>query len=206
MIEEGTDSQKNEEYGSEKENEKKQEPISDMNEEKNNDEVKSNDPGIFEAELTDATTAEAEPVASLEVQLTEANDRYLRLFAEFDNYKKRMERDRKDSIRMANQDLLLAILPVVDDFDRAIKSITEQKSPLADGVQLIYQKIYSILEARGVKAIDAVGKPFDTNFHEAIAQIPAPSDSQKNMVIEEVTKGYYLHDRVLRFSKVVVGI
>lgn len=206
MQEDESKAEKKNGNGPQGQHENNEEQKNDMNQENSKEDMKNNDPVTVERELADAEAAEAEPVASLEVQLTEANDKYLRLFAEFDNYKKRMERDRKDSIRMANQDLLLAILPVVDDFDRAIKSITEQKSPLADGVQLIYQKIYSILEARGVKAIDAVGKPFDTSFHEAIAQIPAPTEERKNMVIEEVTKGYFLHDRVLRFSQVVVGV
>ncbi|MBK7911170.1 MAG: nucleotide exchange factor GrpE [Bacteroidota bacterium] len=162
---------------------------------------------VNEAALPDAEVEQMDPVAHLEASLSEAQDKYLRLYSEFENYKKRVARDRVDQSRMAAADTWSAILPVIDDFERAIKAMESKAAadPALDGIRLIYSKLKSITEARGLKPMDAIGKPFDPELHDAITRMPAPDDSMKGAVLDEVEKGYFLHDRVLRHAKVVVG-
>jgi molecular chaperone GrpE len=162
---------------------------------------------VSEGVLPDAAVEQADPVAHLEASLSEAQDKYLRLYSEFENYKKRVARDRVEQSRMAAADTWSAILPVIDDFERAIKAMETNGSsdPALDGIRLIYSKLKSITEARGLKPMDAVGKAFDPDLHDAITRMPAPDESRKGTVLDEVEKGYFLHDRVLRHAKVVVG-
>jgi molecular chaperone GrpE len=132
-------------------------------------------------------------------------DKYVRLLAEFDNFRKRSMKEKTEILATASGELMKELLPIVDDFDRAVQanaSVTDIEV-VREGFVLIHQKLYKKLESKGLKPIDAKGKPFDTNFHEAITQIPMPDMAGK--VVDEVEKGYTLNDKVLRYSKVVIG-
>lgn len=157
-----------------------------------------------EAELPDAQVEQQDPIAKLEAEKSEMQDKYLRLVAEFENYKKRVVRDRLEQSKMAGAEILLAMLPVMDDFERALKS--GQDAAANEGVQLIYNKLKTSLESKGVKPMAAIGMPFDAELHDAIVQAPAPSETAKGTVLDEITKGYYLNDKVLRHAQVVVAI
>jgi len=135
------------------------------------------------------------------------NDTYLRLIAEFDNFRKRTIREKADLIKSGGATVLTNLLPVVDDFERALNTLqnTEDLTAANEGVKLIYEKFISYLLQQGVKVIDAVGQPFDTEYFEAIATIPASEENMKGKVIDCVQTGYILYDKVLRHSKVVVG-
>jgi len=162
---------------------------------------------VEEDALPDAETTEQDPVAKLEAELSETKDKYLRLYSEFENYKKRIVRDRIELIKNAGADTMISILPIIDDMERAIKAISEAKELKAvkEGVQLVYQKMKAITESKGLKAMESVGKPFDADLHDAITNIPAPSENMKGKVVEEIEKGYYLNDKVIRHAKVIVG-
>ena len=140
-------------------------------------------------------------------QLEELKDKHLRLLAEFDNFKKRNARERLELISTAGQEVIVDLLPVLDDFDRAIK--TSEKAidaeVLKEGTKLIHEKLKGLLQQRGLKEMDSIGKPFDAEFHEAITEIPAADESQKGMVVDEIEKGYYLKGKIIRYAKVVVG-
>lgn len=144
----------------------------------------------------------------LEQEVSELKDKQIRLFAEFENFKKRTAKERIDLFRNAGLEFFEAMLPVLDDFDRAAKHRKEVKDTyeLQKGFDLIHSKLIGMLEQKGLKSMDStVGKDFDTDFHEAITQIPAPSDDMKGKVIDETEKGYFLNDKVIRYAKVVVG-
>jgi molecular chaperone GrpE len=137
----------------------------------------------------------------------EVNDKYLRLHAEFDNYKKRTLKERMELSRTANSEVVSALLPVLDDFNRAMKQMetSNDLKSLADGVKLIQQKFTGILEGKGLKQMKSQGELFNPELHEAIAEIPAPDESMKGKVIDETEPGYYLNDKIIRHAKVVVG-
>jgi molecular chaperone GrpE len=147
----------------------------------------------------------AEPTA--EEKYAELNDRFLRLYAEFDNYRKRTNKEKVDLISNANAGILADLLPVLDDFDRAIanNATANDAEVIKEGFQLIFNKFRGILESKGLKPMVCKGQDFDSELHEAIANVPAPSDKEKGKVVEDVEKGYYLNDKVIRFAKVVVG-
>ncbi|MDR1746597.1 MAG: nucleotide exchange factor GrpE [Tannerella sp.] len=153
----------------------------------------------------DAAEQSSEP--SWEEKYAELNDKYLRQAAEFDNYRKRTVREKADLLKSGGASALTALLPVIDDFERALSNLkaADEVEAVAEGVKLIYDKFVAYLAQQGVKAIEAVGQPFDTELFEAIAMIPAPSDEQKGKVIDCIQTGYKLYDRVIRHSKVVVG-
>jgi molecular chaperone GrpE len=144
---------------------------------------------------------------SAEEKYTRLNDAHLRLMAEFDNFRKRTLREKADLIKSGGATALTGLLPVIDDFERALSTLhmTEDTASVIDGIKLIYDKFIGYLSGQGVKAIDAVGQPFDTELFEAIATIPAPTDEMKGKVIDCVQTGYKLYDKVLRHAKVVVG-
>lgn len=143
----------------------------------------------------------------LKKQLQEANDKFLRLYAEFDNYKRRTIKEKSEILQTAGKDVMLALLPVIDDFERAMKASANMTDvqALKDGIGLIHHKFSNILSARGLKSIDSVGQEFNVDIHEAITNIPAPTDDMKGKVIDETEKGYTLNGHVIRFAKVVVG-
>ena len=142
-----------------------------------------------------------------QLKFAEMNDRYLRLYSEFDNYRKRSARERVEFAKTAASDTFTAILPVLDDFDRAAKAMenAEDIAVVKEGMQLIYHKFRSILISKGLEEMNAQGETFDADFHEAITSISSPDDSMKGKVVDEVEKGYSLNGKVIRFAKVVVG-
>lgn len=138
-----------------------------------------------------------------EEKFAQLNDKHLRLFAEFENFKKRTAKERMDLYKTAGESILTALLPVLDDFERSIKANQKQED---EGVVLIYNKLRSILETKGLKAMeDPTGQELNTDYHEAITNIPAPSDDMKGKIIDVVEKGYFLNEKVIRYAKVVVA-
>ena len=148
-----------------------------------------------------------EQLEKAESELLELKDKHIRLQAEFDNYRKRTLKERMELLKTASESLLISILPVIDDFDRAVQTLdlVEEDSHLKDGVMLIYNKFQDFLKQNGVKEIEAKDQSFDTDLHEAITKFPAPSEDLKGKIIDVVQKGYYLNDKVIRHSKVVIG-
>jgi len=146
-------------------------------------------------------------VAESEVANKEMNDKYLRLSAEFDNYRKRTLRERIELTKTAAESVMLSILPVMDDFERAMHSIETglDFEATKEGILLIYNKFNEFSKQNGITEIDAVGKVFDTDLHEALTKIPAPTEDLKGKIVQVIQKGYYLNDKVIRFAKVVVG-
>jgi molecular chaperone GrpE len=162
-----------------------------------------------ETEDTQAETpvAETDPAEALKSEVAELKDKYLRLYADFENFRRRTAKEKIEMISGASADVVKAILPIVDDFERAkisFDSSTEIEA-LKEGVDLIYTKLFKTLESKGLKPIVAKGETFDVEIHESVAQFPAPSEDLKGKVIDEIEKGYYLNDKVLRYAKVVVG-
>ncbi len=158
-----------------------------------------------EVEAEEKEESKKEPTA--EEELAELQDRYLRLSAEYDNFRKRTLKEKIDLQKSANENLLEGLLPVADDFDRAMQSVDDAKDIKAvkEGMILISGKFNGFLNQHGVKEIEAISKEFDTDLHEAITKIPAPSKKLKGKVVDVIQKGYFLNDKVLRFSKVVIG-
>ena len=138
-------------------------------------------------------------------KLAEMNDKYVRLYSEYENYRKRTNTEKADLIINGSKDMIKAILPVVDDMERALASMADDDSA-KEGVQLIYNKLMNILSQKGLSPIEAKGTKFDENLHEAVTQFPAAEESQKGTVVDVVEKGYYLNSKVLRYAKVVVAI
>ena len=165
-------------------------------------------------EVQEEAAAQAEeqpaevPADDLQDKLAEANDRYLRLAAEFDNYRRRSAKERMDLISLANENLVKDMLPIIDDFERALAAIkdSDDTDSAKEGVELIYNKLVAFLKKNGVKEIEAVGKDFDTDFHEAVAQFPVEDKEKKNKVIDVTQKGYTMGEKVIRYAKVVIGI
>lgn len=143
----------------------------------------------------------------LEEDLAKEKDKFLRLFAEFENYKKRTSKERIDLFKTANQEVLQAMLPVLDDFDRAWAQISNsQDEALVKGVELIHEKLKNTLASKGLELVDLkAGDSFDADFAEAITQIPAPSEELKGKIVDVIEKGYKLGDKIIRFPKVVIG-
>ncbi len=151
-----------------------------------------------------------EPVDKVEelgVKLQEMNDKYLRLTAEFDNYRRRTLKEKMELTKTAGENILIKILPVMDNFERALQSIdkSDDVAALKEGVLLIYNNFKEFMKQNGVTEIDAVNQEFDTDLHEAVTKIPAPEEDMKGKVVDCIEKGYKLNDKVMRFSKVVVG-
>ncbi|MEI6347513.1 MAG: nucleotide exchange factor GrpE [Bacteroidota bacterium] len=141
------------------------------------------------------------------LEKSEMHDRYLRLYSEFDNYRKRTNKDKLDLIKNASEEMIRVLLPVVDDFERALKTANklEGSGAMKEGVQLIYSKLTTLLKQKGLTAIESLGKPFDTDFHEAITNIPATEESQKGLVVDEIERGYLLNEKIIRYAKVIVA-
>jgi molecular chaperone GrpE len=188
---------------------------------------KKNTPKAEEAKVSEATTDNiAEPTVQppteqeetsatpklyteeeYQLKVNELNDKYLRLYSEFDNFRKRTFKEKIESSRTASEEVIKELLPVLDDFDRAIASMasTDNIEAIKEGEQLIHAKMKAIFSSKGLKEIKSIGEDFNTDFHEAITSIPAPSEELKNKVVDEIQKGYTLHDKVIRFSKVIIG-
>lgn len=149
----------------------------------------------------------ADEIAELTQKCSDLNDKNLRLMAEFDNYRKRTLKERSDLIKTAGENILSSMLPLVDDFERALKAMETAEDIVAvkEGVDLIYGKFIAFLLQNGVKAIPTENEVFDTDLHEAITTFPAPTEDLKGKIIDCASKGYTLNEKVIRFSKVVVG-
>lgn len=142
-------------------------------------------------------------------KLAELNDRYLRLVAEFDNFRRRTAKERMDLVVNAAEDTIKGLLPVLDDFERAIDILSKSQGDIKaalEGTELIYNKLMVYLISKGLKKIEAVGEALDTDFHEAVAQFQVEEDTKKNRIIDVVQQGYTLNGKVIRFAKVVVGV
>lgn len=149
----------------------------------------------------------AEELEEMKIQYVELNNKFLRLFADFDNYRKNCNKDKIELIRTASQGVIEGILPVLDDFDRAMEAMKEHQADeeTINGVELIFNKLFNFLKQKGLQPMDSKGKEFDTDFHDAITQIPAPSEDLEGKVVDVVQKGYLLNDKIIRHAKVVVG-
>ena len=188
----------------------KEENIGNYNMEKNLAESE----GQHSAEGEDCAEEEGSPANGsfdedgYKTLIVELNDKYLRLAAEFDNYRRRTLRERQELILTAGEDIISGILPVIDDMDRAIivlKESGEENRIAIEGTELIRNKLFSYLASKGMKVIEAIGKPLDTDLHEAVAQVPAPGKSMRGKIIDIVQQGYTLNGKVIRYAKVVVG-
>lgn len=159
------------------------------------------------AENTETTQIKLTVEEKLREELAQEKDKFLRLFAEFENYKKRTAKERLDLFKTANQEVLEAMLLVLDDFDRAWTQIaTSEDEALVKGVELIHEKLKNTLKGKGLELVEIkAGDSFDADFAEAITQIPAPSDDLKGKVVDVIEKGYKLGDKIIRFPKVVIG-
>jgi len=156
--------------------------------------------------LNDIVEEDSE-IEKLNEELQAQKEKYLRLVAEFDNYKKRNARERLDLINTAGKEVITSLLDVLDDCDRAEKQLqnSDDINQVREGVQLVFNKLRSVLQAKGLKQMESINTEFDVEKHEAITEIPAPSEKLKGKVLDEVQKGYYLNDKLIRFAKVVVG-
>ena len=163
---------------------------------KNNSEVNNNE------------TSEMDPIEKLEAEVKDLKDQNLRLYAEFENFRRRTAKERLELMESANKDTLAALLPVMDDFDRALKNTeeTEENASVLEGLRLIQHKMTETLKGKGLSAMESsIGKAFDVEQMEAITQIPAPTPDLAGKVIDEVEKGYMIGNKVIRYAKVVVG-
>lgn len=170
-----------------------------------------NEPAPADGQETADTAGEKEDVSSaidvLKEELQLVNDKYVRLYAEFDNFRRRTIKEREEARKMEGKDVIVSLLPVLDDFDRALRSMQNATdlAPVKEGVELIQQKFKNTLMQKGLKEMESIGKPFDPELHEAITNIPAPNEELKGKVVDEMEKGYFLNDKVARFAKVIVG-
>jgi len=160
-------------------------------------------------QTAETATAENTPTAEekFKEELSQANDKYLRLYAEFDNFRRRTIKEREDARKTEGKDVIVALLPVLDDFERALRSMDNVTDviPVKEGVALIQHKLKNILTQKGLKEMQSIGTEFNPDLHEAITSIPAPTDDMKGKVVDEMEKGYELNEKVVRFAKVIVG-
>ena len=181
--------------------------------ENKNEEVKNQQEEVVESteekeveEKTEENKEETEE-NSLEKELQEYKDKHLRLYSEFENFRRRTSKEKLELISTANEKLMVDLLPVLDDFERGLASMetAEDIAAVKEGVKLIYDKFFKTLENKGLKPVDAKGKEFDSELHEGVTQIPAPEEDLKGKVVDEIEKGYYLGEKIIRHSKVVIG-
>ena len=160
-----------------------------------------------QTEAQETETQETEEVNEWEKKYNEINDSYLRLMADFDNYRKRTIKEKADLIKNAGERIICDFLPIIDNFERALNSMktAEDVDAVRQGVELIYNQVMSMMKTNGVAVIETENAPFDTEFHEAITTIPAPTPELKDKIVDCTTKGYTMNDKVIRHAKVVVG-
>lgn len=172
------------------------------------DQENLNEPPAEGASSASESSSQEPSTRSVEAELEESKQKYLYLLSEFETYKRRMARERIDLFRNAGKDLIVELLPVLDDFERGLEVMSQSSDVVAirDGVDLVYQKFKNLLTQKGLQSIVSVGAEFDVEKHEAISRMPASSPDQVNKVVAEVEKGYLLNEQVLRFSKVIVGV
>lgn len=172
-----------------------------LNEDQNQSSTKTQE------EKETSTTKEEDQIVELEEKLEQEKDRFIRLFAEFENYKKRTSRERLEFFKTAGEDVMLALLPVMDDFERALNGLgKDPEDPMFIGVQLIFNKLRDTLKTKGLEAIEVKpGDVFDVDIHEAVTQIPAPDKKLKGKIVDVIERGYRLNDKIIRYPKVVTG-
>jgi len=178
-----------------------------VNEQGSQNEEQNTTEEVPSEEKVQAIDEKDKKIAELEAKVNELNDKYLRLYSEFDNFRKRTAKEKIDLIQTGGEDVFKNILPVLDDFERALKANTETNDIKAvnDGVNLVYNKLKSTLTQKGLEEMKSAGEIFNPDLHEAITNVPAPSDDLKGKVIEELEKGYMLNGKIIRFAKVVMG-
>ena len=179
-----------------KENEEKDEILNEENVENTATEA---------TETASETSEEATVESSLADKILEMNDKHLRLLADFENYKRKTIKERADLIKYGGEQVFINLLPIIDDFERAIQHLPEEDSPIKEGIVLIHSKFVNFLNSNGVKEIETKDADFNTDFHEAISLFPAPAPELKGKIIDCTQKGYTFHDKVIRYSKVVVA-
>ena len=196
----------------EKENKEKdikaqaQQPEAETKEAKDSDKKEKQAEGqAEEAGAKAGEKKEEDPLEKANKEIAELKDKYLRTLAEFDNYKKRTLKEKAELILNGGEKTVKAVLPVLDDFERALKDKSDDPKAIKDGVTMIFNKFVKTLESLGVKKIDTTDKDFDTDFHEAVAMVPGMGDDKKGKVIDCVQTGYTLNDKVIRHAKVAVG-
>ena len=174
-----------------------------------NDNINNIDQADEQEQSQQTAEVENEPSVAdkLKEELTLANDKYLRLYAEFDNFRRRTIKEREEARKMEGKDVIVSLLPILDDFERALRSMegATDITPVKEGVELIQNKLKNTLTQKGLKEMESIGSPFDPELQEAITNIPAPTEEWKGKVIDEMEKGYFLNDKVVRFAKVIVG-
>ena len=179
-----------------------------MSEENIENEEKAPENAASEETTNDADEQEtSQEEQSPEDKIAELNDKYLRLYSEFDNYRKRTSKERLELFKTAGQDIMVDLIPVLDDFERALQNMDKKGDvkTIRKGVDLVYNKFKNSLESKGLKPFKSVETEFDPEIHDAITKIPAPSKKLKGKVVDEIEKGYKLNDKVIRYAKVVVG-
>ncbi len=176
----------------------------DISEEETNETENSKNPFEEEVEEKEREVEEEDP----KIAVAEAKDKYLRLYAEFENYRRRTAKERLDLIKTASEDIMSALIPVIDDFERSLDIFKENESvaPMYEGIQLVHQKMAKILEQKGLTRMEVEqGSDFDSEYHEAVVQTPAPSEELKGKVVDVIESGYFIGEKVLRYAKVVIG-
>lgn len=182
------------------------------------EEIKENIAEANQAPLSDnaTTTQETETLEpeesiseeeKLKAEVATLNDKFIRLYAEFDNFKRRTQKERTDLLKTANKEVIVAMLPVLDDFERAEKALANVTDVAAvkEGIAIVHHKLKNILAQKGLTEMEAIGQPFDADVHEAITSIPSPSEEGKGKVLDQMEKGYLLNQKVVRFAKVIIG-
>jgi len=191
---------------------KKQNTMQDNKTESNIDENEINDSLAQEEMPADndpiaEVAPELTPTQIMELELAEMKDKYIRLYSEFENFRRRTSKEKMDLVKTAGEDIVLTMLPVLDDFERALKAMSQDEAvkPIKEGIELIYTKTLKSLQAKGLKKMETIGEAFNSDFHEAITQIPVTDAKQKGKVVDEAEAGYYLGEKVIRFAKVIIG-
>jgi molecular chaperone GrpE len=162
-----------------------------------------NETPLSDSPETEEQSEKTDPIDQLTTDLKEVNDKYLRLYSDFDNFRKRTQKERFELIKSASESVILSLLPILDDFDRALPSISDEATK--SGIELIYTKLKTTLESQGLKMMETKGVAFDAELHDAIAQTPTGNEVEKGLIIDEIQRGYYLYDKVIRHAKVIVG-
>lgn len=172
----------------------------------NNFDLNTDESAAGSTHLNEPVTEENE-FEKLQAELQEQKDKYIRLMAEFDNFRRRTAKERLELQQIAGKDVIISLLDVLDDCDRAEKQLqtNDDLAVQKEGIQIVFNKIRSTLQSKGLKPMESVNTDFDVEKHEAITEIPAPAAALKDKVLDEVQKGYYLNDKIIRFAKVVVG-
>ncbi|HSC55000.1 MAG TPA: nucleotide exchange factor GrpE [Phnomibacter sp.] len=181
--------------------------MTDNNAENASEEILNTDENVAGTALLNEDVATEDELEKLRAELAEQKDKYLRLFAEFDNYKRRTAKERLELLQTAGREVITSLLDVLDDSERAERTMakTTDIEVVKEGVNLVFQKLRTNLEQKGLKPMQSIGEEFNADLHEAITEIPAPTEELQGKVLDEVQKGYYLSDKIIRFAKVVVG-